>query len=104
MNETSNGSISALMERKKRQVSIMTAVIIGFFVPFFFATMSAAFFTWSRDYLLHILGAWLVIAIPLIITANMIWRCPACKHMLGKEKDPEVCPHCGQTFTGQKQD
>ena len=101
MKEINTISIVEVMALKKKRVSLLTAVIIGFFIPFFTAIMSAAFFSWSRDYLLHILGAWLIIAIPLIITANMVWRCPSCKRMLGSAKDPEACPHCGQNFTGQ---
>jgi cytochrome c oxidase assembly factor CtaG len=101
MNKVDTEAIPQVMAVKKRRVSLLTTLIIGFFAPFMIVCVSAGFTAWGQDHLLYALIAWTCISVPLIITANMIWRCPACKRMLGKEKDPEACPHCRQAFTVQ---
>jgi len=79
MNVVNTSMIAEVMALKKKRVSLLTAVVIGFFIPFLIACLSVCFTTWGQENLLFILGAWLGVALPLIITMNLIWRCPACK-------------------------
>jgi hypothetical protein len=34
-----------------------------------------------------------------LVAVFLVWRCPECRGYLGREGNPERCPHCGVRFT-----